>query len=58
MLNALRYNVQLSRPKVDRSISKLDVEHALQDEKKIIRIVVLVPNKFVCVPKTLSELMT
>src|SRR6267142_1901503 len=34
MLNAFRYNVHLPRPKGDRSISKLDVEHAFEDEKK------------------------
>ncbi len=39
MLNAFRYNVHLPRPKGDRSISKLNVEHALQDEKKVIGVV-------------------
>ena len=34
MLNAFRYNVHLPGPKGDRSIPKLNVEHAFQDEKK------------------------
>jgi hypothetical protein len=46
MLDTLWYNVHLPRPKGDRSISKLNVEHALQDEKKVIGVVMFVPNKF------------
>ena len=46
MLDALRYNVHLPRPKGDRSISKLNVEHAPQDKKKVIGVVMFVPNKF------------
>jgi hypothetical protein len=46
MLDALWHDVDLARPKGDRSISKLNVEHALQDEKEVIGVVVFVPNKF------------
>jgi hypothetical protein len=44
MLDALWHNVQLPRPKRHRSISKLNVEHALQDEKKVIGVVMFVPT--------------
>ena len=46
MFDALRYDVHLPRPKGDRSISQLNIEHAFQDEKKIIRVIVFVPDKF------------
>ena len=45
MLNALGHHIHLSWPKRDNSIPQMNIQHAFQDEKKIVRIVVLVPNK-------------
>ena len=45
MLNALWHHVHLPRPKDDCPISKLNIEHAFQDQEKVIRVIVLVPDK-------------
>jgi len=46
MLDAFRYDVHLARSKRYRSTSQLDIEHALEDEKEVIGVIVLVPDKF------------
>ena len=45
VLNTLRDNEHLARSKRNGSIAQLDVELSLEDEKKIICLVMLVPNK-------------
>ena len=46
MLDAPGHDVHLPRPERDRSIAKLDIQHAIQDQEEIIGIVGLVPDKF------------
>src|ERR1700730_10682504 len=46
VLDTFGYDEHLPRSKRHRSISQLDIEHALEDEKEVIGVVVLVPDKF------------
>jgi hypothetical protein len=46
MLDALGHHVHLPRAERDGAIAKLNVQHAFQHEKEIVRVIVLVPNKF------------
>src|SRR5690242_13634887 len=45
VLDALRHDKQFARPERDRSIPQFDIKLAVNDQKKIVRIVVLVPDK-------------
>ena len=56
MLDALGHDIHLPRPERDRSIAKLDIQLSLQDQKEIIGIVVLVPDKFAFMTMTSQSL--
>src|SRR5262245_66131844 len=54
VLYVLRDNEHLARRQLDRTIAKIDPQNALEDDERLIRMLVIVPNEVALQPHELE----